>query len=386
MKENIKKPFSSHFVGKHLNLAIVDKFSKGKQEKRNKENSFKVKEGKDYIKLFENQNSKGTEYLYLPLTWNGSKYLASDYFLPKIKVPPKMGNVRSLDEEINDKEALSSLAQWGISLWTVPSLVIGNKPFKDLDGKEFRHEGKRYWLDYTKRGYYFLFYFRDYNNLEDKKKKVSFTLFYDSPKIIDITLADGTSGIEANNTRKIQRYWNTHYKEYKSRILHNMELALKEGSKFEKYEIQKEEEARNYYYSHKREYILKDLLTYNEETGRYDSKGSLYINNVMYLVKDGDFIIPLGVINGNFECHESKLKTLRNGPTEVKGDFDCSLNELKSLEGAPKEVGGSFKCTHNKLKSLEGAPYKIGGDFDCRDNPLQSMKAFTDVKGRVFWS
>ena len=73
-------------------------------------------------------------------------------------------------------------------------------------------------------------------------------------------------------------------------------------------------------------------------------------------------------IGGYFKCQECiKLTSLEGLPTNIKGDFCCNYcNRLTSLEGAPREVGGKFSCHGCKgLLSLDGAPEKIGGNFDC---------------------
>ena len=57
-----------------------------------------------------------------------------------------------------------------------------------------------------------------------------------------------------------------------------------------------------------------------------------------------------------------------------EGDMDCSESGLTSLRGAPREVKGSFYCEGNQLVSLEGAPEKVDGDFYCGDNLMDSLE------------
>ena len=83
---------------------------------------------------------------------------------------------------------------------------------------------------------------------------------------------------------------------------------------------------------------------------------------------------PKTVDDGNFHCYENKLTSLEGAPQKVGGHFACGDNELRSLKGAPKEVEGNFSCYDNNLTSLEGAPQKVGGNFSCADNELTSLK------------
>ena len=268
-------------------------------------------------------------------------------------------NANDFSDNTAKNEDLSPGAKWCISLWTIPDLVIDGKPLTDLDGKEFRHEGKRYWLDYTKGGIYFLFYFRDSKRVKDINKKIALTLRRGSSYIESVTLADDTKGYRDSDIERVQEYWDDHYYEYESQINHIQEVSEEDYPKFQEYEKQKEKKAKEYLKSH-----IMDYFTYNESTGRYDSNINLDYGVLYYLVKDNKFTVPLGVINGSFDCRELYLKTLKNGPTEVKWDFDCSRNLLTTLEYAPKEIGGNF-C--------------------CDNNPLQSKELSTEVKGRVFY-
>ena len=56
---------------------IVDTFIKNREEKRNKKNLSRAIEGRDYIKLFEDKNSEGTEYLYLSKTETRLKFFST---------------------------------------------------------------------------------------------------------------------------------------------------------------------------------------------------------------------------------------------------------------------------------------------------------------------
>ena len=92
------------------------------------------------------------------------------------------------------------------------------------------------------------------------------------------------------------------------------------------------------------------------------------------------------VIEGNFECHNNQLTSLKGAPELVGGAFNCRNNQLTSLEGAPQTVGGKFDCSENELTSLEGAPKEVGGDFRCDHNELTSLKGAPKYVKRNFRS
>ena len=105
---------------------------------------------------------------------------------------------------------------------------------------------------------------------------------------------------------------------------------------------------------------------------------------LLYLIKDGKFSIPLGKIDGVFDCSYLGLTSLEGAPTEVSRDFDCSHNKLTSLEGAPQKVGGDFICSYDNLTSLKGAPQEVGGNFWCTHNlSLDSLEGIGEVKGKI---
>jgi hypothetical protein len=107
------------------------------------------------------------------------------------------------------------------------------------------------------------------------------------------------------------------------------------------------------------------------------------------------FPIQFGVIEGNFRCTDTQLKTLKGSPKIVKGFFDVNSNQLTTLRFAPKVVDnffncginqlislkhisvievGNVMCHRNSLKSLKYAPQKIYGYFTCANNELTSLK------------
>ena len=71
----------------------------------------------------------------------------------------------------------------------------------------------------------------------------------------------------------------------------------------------------------------------------------------------------------------------------VEGDFDCSENDLLSLKGSPKKVGGSYFCSFNKLKDLVGASKEVGRKFFCGNNDnLESFDGLPEKVGISFHS
>ena len=75
-------------------------------------------------------------------------------------------------------------------------------------------------------------------------------------------------------------------------------------------------------------------------------------------------------VRGYFDCRYCRnLLSLKGAPKEVGGDFWCSrCHKITSLEGSPRKVGGDFLCEScYGLTSLKGAPKEVGGDFWCND-------------------
>lgn len=80
------------------------------------------------------------------------------------------------------------------------------------------------------------------------------------------------------------------------------------------------------------------------------------------------------VIEGSFDCSFNQLKTLHGGPKRVGGGFSCSDNQLVDLEGGPDYVGTSYNCSNNGLVTLKGAPKSIAVSFNCKNNRLTSLE------------
>jgi hypothetical protein len=75
----------------------------------------------------------------------------------------------------------------------------------------------------------------------------------------------------------------------------------------------------------------------------------------------------------------------------VNGNFNCSNNYLTSLRGCPEYVGGEFRCNDNLLTSLEFGPIKVDGDYYCYSNNLTSLEflpnnKYTNCSGNEIFS
>lgn len=75
------------------------------------------------------------------------------------------------------------------------------------------------------------------------------------------------------------------------------------------------------------------------------------------------------IVEGDFDCSYTKIKSLNGSPAKVGGSFDCSNTAVFSLEGGPSWVGEDYDCSWTGIVSLAGAPSKVGGGFNI-DRPL----------------
>ena len=89
-------------------------------------------------------------------------------------------------------------------------------------------------------------------------------------------------------------------------------------------------------------------------------------------------------IGRDFDCSFNNLTTLEGSPQEIGRDFDCSFNNLTTLEGSPQEIGGGFNCNHNQIATLKGSPQKVGKSFNCGNNNLTTLKGSPQKIGRNF--
>ena len=89
-------------------------------------------------------------------------------------------------------------------------------------------------------------------------------------------------------------------------------------------------------------------------------------------------------IDGNFKCSGNKLTTLEGSPKKIGRDFDCSNNQLTTLEGSPQEIGRDFDCSFNNLTTLKGSPQRVDRNFNCSGNKLTTLEGSPQIVGRNF--
>lgn len=151
---------------------------------------------------------------------------------------------------------------------------------------------------------------------------------------------------------------------------------------------------------------LKKLLSQKDIKSWLDKmniKNYIIHENLVVDVKEDVFLqskglqcfpFKFGKVEGNFNCSDNFLKSLKGSPDVVKGSFNCSHNLLKTLKYAPNSVKDSFicnfnqlktlkfvsqnplslDCSSNKLKNLKYCPNSIINKFDCSYNNLKSLK------------
>jgi hypothetical protein len=110
-------------------------------------------------------------------------------------------------------------------------------------------------------------------------------------------------------------------------------------------------------------YIIHNDLT-------VDVKNDVFLNNLTL----NYFPFQFGVVSGNFQCINSKLKSLKGSPTKINGFFQVYNNELTNLDYFPINVDGSISISKNKIKSLKGLPNKVFEDLDISENPIKTLK------------
>lgn len=108
---------------------------------------------------------------------------------------------------------------------------------------------------------------------------------------------------------------------------------------------------------------------------KINGDGSIDANQSINLTYNKLTELPLtfNKVDGDFQCHDNLLTTLKGSPVYVTGVFDCESNKLTSLEYSPTHVGETFTCSRNKLTTLMGAPSIVYGYFDCSHNKLSNL-------------
>ena len=92
-------------------------------------------------------------------------------------------------------------------------------------------------------------------------------------------------------------------------------------------------------------------------------------------------------IDGNFDCYNKFIFSMKGSPKKVEGDFVCGKNYIKSLEDSNLEyVGGDFGCSSNSLINLIGGPKEVGDFYNCSDNKLISLEGAPQEVGMFMCS
>jgi len=121
-------------------------------------------------------------------------------------------------------------------------------------------------------------------------------------------------------------------------------------------------------------------FTIDPETGVIDVNGDV---DLSFGFRES-IPVQFGKVTGNFDCHCTKLTSLKGAPYFVGGYFDCGATSITSLEYAPQTVNGSFLCWRTHITSLKGSPRRIGGDFVCDNTDLTSLEGLPDsIRGYI---
>ncbi len=296
----------------------------GKSKTQAKKNGLAgLVEGKDYVDFGTTFIEKlGESHIYQPLTYLGSKTLASNAVAPVKK----------------------NGAQWCIAY----------------------QKTSEYWYDYSNDGIKFLFIFND-------STKYALTIY---PSKIDNRRE--VYSFNDSNLGYLKVFKKNDYINSCIQNLHEVEgPTLNEILEIYKDALEIDS---NGYVSLKEDTnlsirTLNKIISFLTKNGKFICKFGIW--------RDSFLCYGLGLTSlegapeevwGDFLCGNNKLTSLKGAPKKIDGYFSCSRNELLSLEGSPKKINKDFNCTFNKLTSLKGAPRIIGRDFLCFDNQLTSLK------------
>jgi hypothetical protein len=113
--------------------------------------------------------------------------------------------------------------------------------------------------------------------------------------------------------------------------------------------------------------------------GRFNYDGDFHIDSRLSkdLIYGGYFLVPLGVIKGNFSIDgygANLTKSLENLPNRVTGNMNLSGCGIKSLKTFHTRVGEDLNLAHNHLHKLENMPKVVDGAFDVTGNMLTTLE------------
>ena len=301
-----------------------------------------IAEGKDYIYLGEGSNEKIGNYLmYQPLTYKGSKVLASN------NVEPKKGNG----------------ARW---------CVAYQKSYEYWRNYSFENNCKFIYLMTKNTKYAIAVYPGKVEVFTFEDKNIKYPSWCKNDEIIQKAMK-GLKEPQPIKDINLEDYVVKNQDGTVSLSLIKKGIHLEDGE---------------YDFVGKSIYdIIKSYI----KNGRFTVKFKEWDTN--FSCANTDLVSLEGCpayVRGYFDCNNCKnLLSLKGAPQEVGGDFYCvGCHRLTSLEGAPKKVGGEFGCGFcNRLTSLKGAPQEVGGDFYCGNcNKLTSLEgAPKKVGGGIYF-
>jgi hypothetical protein len=129
-----------------------------------------------------------------------------------------------------------------------------------------------------------------------------------------------------------------------------------------------------------KEYFTIDGKITIADDGRVSVKGDVALN-----LEHSHLPVQFDIVDGDVECHNTGLQSLKGSPTKISGFFYCEDNQLRNLEGGPEEVGSYFWCESNPLESLKGFPSYVGGTFYCDYNPSLPLLRTLVAKNGVYF-
>jgi hypothetical protein len=317
-----------------------------------------LKEGEDYIHIYSG-TSKGSPYeIYQPLTWKGSRVLASNQVLPDLSDLDV--NYGWFGDDENIRQNLSG-AKWCISYqktnqyWKRYTLGVGG----DFNGDA---------------NSVFLFVFGE--TIPTKKLAIQIRDNQVRKDVIIWNALDKQYGPIGFNFRTYtcEKEFSEYFedKELASKIESFIPLAVSNKQKTLDNTLKEMElldQQAISFLLQKCNYAETGVLDIYEEDIEYtDSPEAVE----RYFIKDGKFRYKFGTIEGDFSCYDCGLTSLEGAPRVVKGYFDVEKNNLTSLKGCPEYVERSFSVDRNPLKALDEMPKRVGG-FSASSCGLESL-------------
>lgn len=306
-----------------------------------------IVEGVDYVDFGTvDTPSFGEIHIYRPLTWKGSRVLASDQVEPKLNpLYPDISAAKwciaySKSDEYwkQYSEGNNFLFLFGLN---VPTLKVALQMGKYSAPSDFKY------LKAFLSSYYYISYWDALDNEIDE----------DDPNFSEFV-------------------------ECAYEALNDKEMFEKVFSADKKYIDEELDITREWIRLHSNREGLVDVEgTVKIEGHRYYDEET---DSDLLAVTEGRVVIPFGHVSGSFLCNNNQLTTLENCPRTLGGTFTCSFNQLTTMEHAPEVVGRGIFCDHNELISLKGCPERVDGYFECDHNQLETLEGAPKYVGASF--